>query len=327
MTIAPEVKSLIDWGYAVNESTGHSRCPSSEPSSARSWTRRCVGAARSSSRSPTSETTRSTSRAEQIRVRVFTPPGPGPHPTFIHIHGGGFVFGTVDSLFNDAKCAHICRAAECVVVTVDYRLAPEFVFPTAPEDCYSALAWTVDRGSELGLDPIRIAVGGESAGGNLAAVLALMVQDRGGPPLALQLLEVPVTDITSEAGAHTSVTLFGKGYGLDASDIDTFAAAYLANPADGSHPYASPLLAADLAGVASAHVFTAELDVLRDSGEAYAAGSKRQVSTRRFGASPATPTDRTGCGRCGGRRAYGWTSAYWRLDARCTRRPPEQAQR
>lgn len=285
MTIAREVKSLIDWGYAVNER--HGALPLPELRTVLRDELDTEMRRRGAFVEPVADIRDHTVDVEngQIRVRVFTPPGPGPHPTFIHIHGGGFVFGTVDSLFNDAKCAHICHAAECVVVTVDYRLAPEFVFPTASEDCYSALAWTVDRGSELGLDPIRIAVGGESAGGNLAAVVALMVRDRGGPPLALQLLEVPVTDITSQAGAHASVALFGEGFGLDASDMDTFADAYLANRADGSHPYASPLLADDLAGVAPALIITAELDVLRDSGEAYARRLKEagvETTLRRF---------------------------------------------
>jgi acetyl esterase len=270
VTIAPEIKSLIDWGYAVNER--HGALPLAELRIVLREEFDEEMRRRGAFVEPVADVTDHTVdvASGQIRVRMFTPSARGPHPAFLHMHGGGFVFGTVDSLFNDAKCAHICRAAECVVVTVDYRLAPEFVFPTAPEDCYSALAWMVDHASEFGLDSTRVAVGGESAGGNLAAVLALMVRDRDGPPLALQLLEVPVTDITSGAGAHASVALFGEGYGLDASDMDTFADAYLADRADGSHPYASPLLAANLVGVASAHVLTAELDVLRDSGEAYA---------------------------------------------------------
>ena len=117
----------------------------------------------------------------------------------VHLHGGGFVFGTIDSVINNAKCAHICLQAECAVVTVEYRLAPEWPFPVAPEDCYAALRFVVDTAGTLGLDSTRIAVGGESAGGNLAAVLALMARDRAGPQLALQLLEVPVTDVSASA--------------------------------------------------------------------------------------------------------------------------------
>ena len=188
----------------------------------------------------------------------------------IHFHGGGFVVGTIDSLVNDAKCAHICRAAECVVATVEYRLAPEHRFPTAAEDCYAALRWTVANAARLDLDAARVAIGGESAGGNLAAVVSLIARDRGGPPLALQLLEVPVTDISQCAADHPSVALFGAGYGLDRVDMEFYANEYLADPADGSSPYASPLLAKNLRGLPPAHVITAEYDMLRDSGEGYA---------------------------------------------------------
>ena len=128
----------------------------------------------------------------------------------------------------------------------------------------------MENAARLGVDPRRIAVGGESAGGNLAAVVALMARDRGGPRLSLQLLEVPVTDLGDGANDHPSVALFGEGYGLDRVDMDSHAENYLASPADGSDPYASPLLAPDLGGVAPAHVLTAEYDMLRDSGEAYA---------------------------------------------------------
>lgn len=206
----------------------------------------------------------------EIRIRVFTPGGVGPHPVLLHLHGGGFVLGTIDSLVNDAKCAHICGAAECAVATVEYRLAPEHRFPTAPEDCYAALLWTLSNADRLDIDPARVAVGGDSAGGNLAAVVALMARDRRGPALALQLLEVPVTNVSRGAADHRSVALFGEGYGLERAAMDFFTAAYLADPAEGSNPYASPLVADDLTGVAAAHVMTAEYDVLRDSGEAYA---------------------------------------------------------
>ena len=128
----------------------------------------------------------------------------------------------------------------------------------------------VGNARRLALDSARIAVGGESAGGNLAAAVALMTRDRGGPSLVLQLLEVPVTDVSDAAEDFPSVALFGEGYGLDREAMGTFHDAYLADPADGSNPYASPLLAEDLRRVAPAHVLTAELDILRDCGEAYA---------------------------------------------------------
>jgi acetyl esterase len=205
-----------------------------------------------------------------IRLRVYTPFGEGPHPAFLHIHGGGFVHGSIDWIYNAAKCAHICVSAGCVVATVEYRLAPEFPFPTATEDCYSALCWLVEHAEDIAIDPARVAVGGESAGGNLAAVLALMARDRGGPSLSLQLLEVPVTDMSERSLEHASFGLFGDGYGLDRENIETFTADYLPNLNDRDSSYASPLRASKLAGLAPAHVLTAEFDPLRDSGEAYA---------------------------------------------------------
>ncbi len=221
----------------------------------------------------------------RIRLRVYTPPGEGLYGAFFHVHGGGFTLGGADWTVNHVKCAHIAASAGCVVTTVDYRLAPEHPYPAAPDDCYSALLWLVDHAGSLGVDAARIAVGGESAGGNLAAVLALMARDLDGPALTLQLLEVPVTDMSEGRAGYPSVSLFGNGYGLDATAIDAFTESYLPEPGDRARAYASPLLAPDLTGVAPAHVVTAELDPLRDSGEAYArrlAAAGVPTSLRRF---------------------------------------------
>jgi acetyl esterase len=206
----------------------------------------------------------------EIRLRVYRPFAGGALPVLLHIHGGGFTLGSVDWVFNEAKCAHLCRASGCVVATVDYRLAPEHPFPTAPEDCYGALLWLVDHADELGVDESRIVVGGESAGGNLAAVVALMSRDRGGPALALQLLEVPVADMSDRSGEHPSLLLYGTGYGLERDGIRSFQDDYLPRPIDRDDPYVSPLRAPDLSGLPPAHVITAEFDPLRDGGEAYA---------------------------------------------------------
>jgi acetyl esterase len=208
----------------------------------------------------------------EIRLRQYTPAAAGhaSHPAFFHIHGGGFTLGSIDWAYNAAKCAHICASAGCVVTTVEYRLAPEYPFPTAPEDCYAALLWVVDRADELGVDPTRITIGGESAGGNLAAVVALMARDRGGPPLVLQVLEVPVTDMSRRSDEHPSFDLYGVGYGLDRAAIEAFQDDYLPQPIDRDAAYVSPLRADDLTGLPPAHVITAEFDPLRDSGEAYA---------------------------------------------------------
>lgn len=268
--IAPEIQSLIDWEQAVNERHDGLGLPELREvlleEHDRELRRRGVVVEQVAA---TGEHWVPVARGE-IRIRVYAPPGAGPHPLFVHFHGGGFVFGTIDSLFNDAKCAHICRAAECVVATVEYRLAPEQRFPTAAEDCYAALVWTVEHAATLAADGSRVAVGGESAGGNLAAVVALMSRDRGGPRLALQLLEVPVTDVSPGFATQPSVALFAEGYGLDRAAMEEFNRHYLRDAADGLDPYASPLLAPDLDGVAPAYILTAECDVLRDGGEAYA---------------------------------------------------------
>lgn len=207
---------------------------------------------------------------DRIRLRVYTPTTRRTRGAFFHIHGGGFTLGSIDDLYTVAKCAHICGQVGCVVTTVEYRLAPEFPYPTAPEDCYAALCWVVEHAPSLDIDRSRVVVGGESAGGNLAAAIALMARDRGGPPLALQLLEVPVTDMSSTSKAHPSLRQFGVGYGLDETAIEAFEAAYLPNQPDRSNAYASPLCAPELGGLPPLHLMTAEFDPLRDSGEAYA---------------------------------------------------------
>ncbi len=269
MTLAPEIQELLDWG-ATLEPYGSLPLPERRLAIRDEFDRELgrrgvvagpVAAAREESVQVA---------GGEIRIRLLFPEGPGPHPAFVHFHGGGFVLGTVDSLVNEAKCTHICRAAGCVVATVEYRLAPEHRFPTAAEDCYAALRWTVENAERLGIDASRVVVGGESAGGNLAAVVSLMSRDRGGPELALQLLEIPVTDISTGAADHPSVSMFGKGYGLDEADMDFYAEQYLGDLSKGASAYASPLLADDVSGVAPAHVITAEYDILRDSGEAYA---------------------------------------------------------
>jgi acetyl esterase len=206
----------------------------------------------------------------EITARVFTPSANGTLPGLVHFHGGGFTLGTVDSFFSDVRCAHISAEAGCVLVTVDYRLAPEHRFPTAFEDCYAGLAWVSAHASSLRIDPARIAVAGESAGGNLAAAVALAARDRGGPPLVFQLLEVPVTDLTSSAAESASFSQFGQGFGLDSGIQDAMTSAYLARASDADSPYASPLHAGDLAGLPRTHVMTAAMDILRDGGEAYA---------------------------------------------------------
>jgi acetyl esterase len=153
------------------------------------------------------------------------------------------------------------------VVSVDYRLAPEARFPAPLEDCYAATRWAAENGSANDIDPSRIAVGGASAGSNLAAAVCLMARDRGGPSLAFQLLVYPVTDRNFGTGSYQEN---GEGYGLSKDGMSWYWDQYLSSPSDASNPYAAPLQATDLSGLPAALVITAEYDPLRDEGEAYA---------------------------------------------------------
>ncbi len=200
----------------------------------------------------------------QILVRLYRP-RPGNLPLHVFFHGGGFCTGTLNQ--RDDRCQDLAVHAGCVVASVDYRLAPENQYPTAPEDCYAALCWLVDHAPDLGLNPAAVSVGGESAGGNLAAVVSLMARDRNGPRLALQMLEIPATDLTM---SQPSIRTFGQGYALTFDAMQDYMQAYLETPERATEPYASPLLAPDLTGLPPAWVMTCEFDPLRDEGEAYA---------------------------------------------------------
>jgi acetyl esterase len=199
----------------------------------------------------------------QITIRVYSPPPTNsPLPCHLHLHGGGFWLGTLDQ--SDSACRGLASGAGCVVVSVDYRLAPEHIFPTAPEDCYAALLWVANHADSLGIDRARISIGGASAGATLATVVSLMARDRGGPGLVLQVLEIPVTDFTD--ADPICMTEDGR---LVPSGKERYRAYYLADLAEAANPYASPLLAADLSGLPPALVMCAEYDPLRVEGEAY----------------------------------------------------------
>ena len=205
-----------------------------------------------------------------LGLRIYTPNGTHPFPVLIYFHGGGWVMGSLDS--HDAACRGLANAAGCIVVSVDYRLAPEHKFPAAVEDSYAATLWVAEHGDSLGVDAKRIAVGGDSAGGNLAAVVALMARDRGDPYLAFQLLVYPITDYSFDTPSYQENA---EGFMLTKADMVWYWAHYLRSDADGQNPYASPLRAEDLRGLPPALVITAELDPLRDEGEAYAARLKQ----------------------------------------------------
>jgi acetyl esterase len=200
-----------------------------------------------------------------IPIRVYTPNGRGPFPLLVYFHGGGWVVGSIETV--DASCRSLTNLANCITVSVDYRLAPEHRFPAAPDDCYAATAWTALNAASIHGDPRRIAVGGESAGANLAAAVALTAQERGTPSIALQLLLYPVMD---HACNTPSCRENARGYFLTTEMMKWFWNHYLRNDADGENPLASPLRAKRLQGVAPAVISTAEFDPLRDEGAEYA---------------------------------------------------------
>jgi acetyl esterase len=206
--------------------------------------------------------------AADVPVRLYRPAGiEGDIPLHVYFHGGAFIFGSAMSGAQDADLADRAAAAECVVASVEYRLAPEHRFPAGIEDSYRALTTLVDRAGEFCIDPGTVTVGGGSSGGNFAAVVALMAKERGGPRLALQLLEVAGTDLTKSSAAwrkpapgHDTT----RQADLDLIDL------YLSSVAERAHRFASPLFYPDLAGVAPAYIMNAEFDPRRDECEAYA---------------------------------------------------------
>ena len=207
--------------------------------------------------------------AGDVPARVYRPGADGACPTVVFFHGGGYVIGDLDTHDNQART--LCREADAVVLSVGYRLAPEHPFPAGLHDCEAATRWAAEHVDDLGGDAARLAVAGDSAGGNLAAVVARRARDAGGPPLAAQLLIYPGTD---HAGDYPSRTENAEGLFLTLEDVRWFSGHYVGT-ADRSDPDVSPVLAADLEGVAPAVVVTAQYDPLRDEGEAYAQALQR----------------------------------------------------
>jgi acetyl esterase len=206
--------------------------------------------------------------ADGIPLRLYRPLGVAattPLPALVYFHGGGWVIGDLET--HDVLCRQLTAGAGIGVVSVDYRLAPEHPFPAALDDAWAATRWVAARASELGLDAGRLAVGGDSAGGNLAAVVALLARDRGGPAIALQSLVYPVTDVAAESQSYAD---FADGFMLTRDSMRWFIAHYLAGGSDAADWRVSPLRAPSLAGVAPAVVVTAGFDPLRDEGDAYA---------------------------------------------------------
>jgi acetyl esterase len=205
--------------------------------------------------------------AGSLPVRVYHPSPGKSLPLVVYYHGGGWVIGDLEIV--DKPCRALANASQCVVASVNYRLSPETKFPGPAEDCYAATKWLAEHARDIGADSRFVAVAGDSAGGNLAAVVALMARDRGAPKISYQLLIYPVTT-TAAGNQFASYTDNAEGYLLTKASMEWFWDHYLASPDDGKNPYASPLQAASLSGLPPAMVVTAEFDPLRDEGLAYA---------------------------------------------------------
>ncbi|MGY2894156.1 alpha/beta hydrolase [Deinococcus sp. UYEF24] len=212
--------------------------------------------------------------ASDLPARVYTPTGRGPAagwPLIVFFHGGGFVAYNLDT--HDGVCRELCAGAGAVVVSVEYRLAPEFRFPHPTDDAYAAVNWLGEHAAEVGADPARMSVAGDSAGASLSLATALRLRDDngsgGGPRLAAQLLLYPAADMSGR-GEYPSRTENAEGYFLTAESMKFFGAMYLTTPEDALHPHVSPLHSADLKGLPPTLVLTAEFDPLRDEGKALA---------------------------------------------------------
>jgi len=203
----------------------------------------------------------------EIPLRIFTPKGGKPVGAIVFLHGGGWVIGGISS--HDNVCRAFANGSGCLVVAVDYRLAPEHKFPAAADDSYAATKWVAENAASLGYPAGKLAVVGDSAGGNLTAVVTLMARDHGGPKIAYQMLIYPALDAAMEAPSQKE--FFDDGYFLSGADMVWFWDTYLRSKEDADNPYASPSRAASLAGLPPAMVITVGIDPLRDEGEIYAA--------------------------------------------------------
>ena len=201
-----------------------------------------------------------------IGIRIYRPSTAAAAPVVVFFHGGGWVLCDLDS--HDATARRIANDSGCVVVATDYRRAPEFRFPVPVEDCYAALEWTHAHAAEIGGDPDRLAVFGDSAGGNLAAAVAQMTRDRNGPALGLQILAYPVIDAACDTASHRT---YGREINLSSAEVRWCWEQYLAAASDGANPYASPNRATNFAGLAPALIIAPEYDPLVDEGADYAA--------------------------------------------------------
>jgi len=272
----PQVKVLLDQMAAANQPAFHSQ----SPADARKAMDAMLNVFGPGPDVHKVEDRKIPGPAGDIPVRIYSPPGK-PIGVLVYFHGGGWVVGDIAS--HDYVCRALTNAAGCVVVSVDYRLAPEHKFPAGPEDSYAATEWVSKNAASLGSDADHIAVGGDSAGGNLAAVISLMARDRKGPRIRHQMLIYPVTDAAMDTPSYKEFT--ADGFVLSKLDMEWFWGYYLANKRDGENPYASPSRASNLSNLPPAHIITASHDPLRDEGEGYAELLKKagnRVKVKRY---------------------------------------------
>lgn len=202
---------------------------------------------------------------EEIRLRIYTPEGEGPFPALVYYHGGGWVIGAVEMF--EAANRLVATEANAVVVSVDYRLAPENPYPTPIEDCYAALEWVAEHSLDINVDPAKISVGGDSAGGNLSTVIAKKALDNKGPAIQSQVLIYPVTNLEFDTESYNE---FAQGFGLDRDLMKWFGIHYVGNEKLYNEPDVSPLKYDSVKGLPPAIIIAAENDVLKDEGVAYA---------------------------------------------------------
>lgn len=207
-------------------------------------------------------------KAGEIPMRIYTPEGQGPMPVLIYFHGGGFVLGNLDEF--GPFCTFLSAGARCIVVSVDYRLAPEFPFPAALDDAWAATQWVSTHAPSFGGDPTRLALAGDSAGGNLAAVVSMLARDQGSPKLVQETLICPWVDLSVASEDTDSFRDFGQGLWLSTAAIAWFRHHYLQDPGQSEDPRVSPLRASDSSGLPSTLVILAEYDVLASQGRCYA---------------------------------------------------------
>jgi len=199
-----------------------------------------------------------------IPMRVYRDTQSTELPCYLYLHGGAWWVGALETV--DGLCRYIAKNTKCLVVAISYRLAPEFKFPVQLEECYFVIKWCAEHAKELGIDSSKIAIGGRSAGGNLAAATCLLARDRGGPNLMFQTLEMPSTDARINSASHHE---YGEGYLLNRDDKKQALEYYLNSEEEKLNPLVSPLLAEDLTGLPPAYITTMECDPLRDEGEEY----------------------------------------------------------